>query len=463
MSAERPAPPRRTAVIGGGWAGLAAAVEAVARGDAVTLFEMAPALGGRARRLPEALDGLRLDNGQHILIGAYVETLRLLARVGVAERDALLRLPLQLTDARGRGLRLPAGAAAPAFVRGVLRARGWRLGERLALLATAGGWWLRGFRCDPAASVAQLTARLPATLRRGWVEPLCVAALNTPAEQASAQVFLNVLRAALFAGPGAADLLLPRVDLGALFPDAAADWLAARGARLCTGTRVQALRREADGWRVDTRDASAAGARPPAAAMAAGADAAHDAAPAGHFDRVLLACSAGEAARLAEPHAPAWSALARALRHEPIVTVLLRCPGAALPAPMLALECREDAPAQFVFDLGRLRDPRDEPAAVGVLAFVVSGAARCIERGLEATAGQVAQQARDQLGGLLRGEPVLLKVLSEKRATFLCTPGLRRPPAAVVPGLAAAGDYVDGPYPATLEGAVRSGLAAAAG
>ena len=177
---------------------------------------------------------------------------------------------------------------------------------------------------------------------------------------------------------------------------------------------------------------------------------------------MLLASSATEAARLVEPHAPAWSALARGLRHEPIVTVLLRSDGTRLPAPMLALDSDAEAPAQFVFDLGRLRDARLEPAADGVLAFVISGAARCIERGLEATARQVQAQARAQLGPLLRGEPAVLRVLSEKRATFLCTPGLRRPPAAVAPGLVAAGDYVDGPYPATLEAAVRSGVAAAA-
>jgi hypothetical protein len=294
------------------------------------------------------------------------------------------------------------------------------------------------------------------SLRRGLIEPLCVAALNTPADQASAQVFLRVLRDALFAGPGAADLLLPRVDLGALFPDAAAAWLAARGARLRPGLRVQALRRDADGWRIATSGAARGGADPPATDGPT--------LDPERYDRVLLASSAAEAARLAEPHAPAWSALARALRHEPIVTVLLRSQGTRLPAPMLALDSDAQAsPAQFVFDLGLLRDARAEPAADGVLAFVISGAARCIERGLEATARQVQQQARAQLGPLLRGEPTLLRVLSEKRATFLCTPGLRRPPAAVAPGLVAAGDYVEGPYPATLEAAVRSGVAAAAG
>ncbi|WP_036248031.1 NAD(P)-binding protein, partial [Methylibium sp. T29] len=220
----------RVAIVGGGWAGLAAAVEASALGHQVTLAEMAPSLGGRARRLPASVDGLALDNGQHILIGAYSATLSLLRTVGVDERTVLQRRPLTLIDAQGHGLSLPRGPALPGFVRGVLSARGWSLRERMALLCTTGGWLLRGFRCDERLTVADLTASLPATLRRALIEPLCVAALNTPAQQASAQVFLRVLRDALFAGPGASDLLLPRVDLGALWPDAAATWLRTRDA-----------------------------------------------------------------------------------------------------------------------------------------------------------------------------------------------------------------------------------------
>lgn len=430
--------PLRVAIVGGGWAGLAAAVEATSRRDHVTLAEMAPALGGRARRLPpDASDaaGLALDNGQHILIGAYTETLRLMRLVGAEPERLLQRLPLTLVDARGHGLRLPRGAAMPAFVRGVLAARGWSLADKLALLAAATGWRLRGFRCDPALTVAQLTAGLPATLRRALIDPLCVAALNTPAEQASAAVFLRVLRDALFAGPGSADLLLPRADLGALFPDPAAAWLRARGAELRIGRRVERLARFGAGWHVDGEP----------------------------YDRVVLACSAAEAARLAEPHAPAWAATARALRHEPIVTVLLRAPaGLRLPAPMLALDPADDAPAQYVFDLGQLRDPAREPGAAGVLAFVISGAARNVERGADATTREVQVQAARQIGELRGQAPELLRVVTEKRATFLCVPQLDRPSARVADGLAAAGDYIAGPYPATLEGGVRSGIAAAA-
>jgi hypothetical protein len=113
-------------------------------------------------------------------------------------------------------------------------------------------------------------------------------------------------------------------------------------------------------------------------------------------------------------------------------------------------------PAQFVFDHGALG------GTPGRLAFVISGAARWVERGREAIAAATLAQAKQALPRSTWPQPPRVQhLLSEKRATFRCTPGLARPSSAVRPGLWAAGDHVAGPYPATLEGAVRSGLAAA--
>ncbi|MFT3665821.1 hydroxysqualene dehydroxylase HpnE [Piscinibacter sp.] len=414
------------AVVGAGWAGLAAAVEAMRAGHAVTLYEMAEQPGGRAREVRH--DGLALDNGQHILIGAYTQTLRLMRAVGVDPEAVLLRTPLRLSEPDGRGLHLPPGPPTLAFARGVWRREGWRAGERLALLRAAGGWALRGFRCDAALTVAELTRTLPAAIRRDLVEPLCVAALNTPAGEASAAVFLRVLRDALFSGPGSADLLLPRASLGDLFPAPALAWLKARGAALELSTRVQAIERAGEGWRID-------GTR---------------------FDAVVLATPPGEAARLSAAIAPAWSAGAAALRYEPIVTVYLDAGATRLPEPMLALPAGPRAPAQFVFDRGQLGGPR------GLLAFVISGAQPWVDAGREATLAATLAQARAALGPLLRGEPRPLQSITEKRATFRCVPGLARPVMQLAPGLVAAGDHVAGPYPATLEGAVRSAVAAVA-
>lgn len=418
----------RVAVVGGGWAGLAAAVELCAAGRDVVLLEMAAHGGGRARSVE--IGGAVYDNGQHILIGAYVQTLALMRQVGVDPEAVLLRLPLTLRQPAGHGLRLPTGPALPAFVRGVLGNRDWTWRERAALLATAAGWRLRGFRCDPSLTVAALCARLPARLNADLIEPLCVAALNTPARDASAAVLLRVLRDALFSGRGSADLLLPRAPLDALLPDAAARWLQAQGAELRCGHRVRALAASATGWQVDGEA----------------------------FDAVVLACSASEAARLTESLAPAWSARAAGFGYEPIATVWMQAPGVRLPVPMLALRSDEHAaPAQFVFDRGALGGPP------GRFAFVVSGAAPWVARGREALADATRAQAQESLAAL--GWPrdaSLQQVIVEKRATFRCTPGLDRPPARIAPGLVAAGDHVEGPYPATLEGAVRSGRAAAA-
>jgi hydroxysqualene dehydroxylase len=425
----RPVTATRTAkiaVIGGGWAGLAAAVEAVRRGHAVTLFDMAPQLGGRARSVETAEQ--MLDNGQHILIGAYVDALALLRTVGVDTDRALLRTPLRITQPDGTGLQLNAGLPIAAFARAVLRQRGWRLAERLALLRAAAGWAWRGFRCEPLLTVAVLTAHLPARVRDELIDPLCVAALNTPAHEASAAVFLRVLKDALFTGPGSADLLLPRVGLSELLAAPAQGWLARAGAELKLQQRVTSLAAVNAGWSVNSHA----------------------------FDGVVLATSATEAARLTQTMAPDWSRAAAALRFEPIVTVYLHAPGTRLPEPMLALRSSAAAPAQFVFDRGQLGGPE------GLLAFVISGAQPWVERGAEATQQATMSQAVTALGPHLRAPLRHVQTLIEKRATFRCTPALQRPAMHIAPGLMAAGDYVSGPYPATLEGAVRSGLQAAA-
>jgi hydroxysqualene dehydroxylase len=406
----------KVAVVGGGWAGISAAVELADAGHDITVFEMAPQLGGRARSVAGEPP---YDNGQHILIGAYRDSLALMRRLGVDPAVVLKRLPLALPYPGEPGLRLPPGSPLIAFTRGVLAHRGWPLSARLGLLLAAGGWLARGFRCDARLSVAALCAGLPAAVKRDLIEPLCVAALNTPAPQASAEVFLRVLKDALFSGAGSADLLLPRRPLSELMAAPAAAWL---GPRLRLGRRVQAIE---PGWRVDGEA----------------------------FDAVVLACTSVEAARLTTDVAPAWSATAAAFRFEPIITVYLQSDGSALPSPMMALREGPDAPAQFVFDHGQLG------GAPGRFAFVVSGAAPWVERG--GCAEAVLAQAQRELGWAT--PPRIDKVLTEKRATFACTPGLARPPARIAAGLWAAGDYVEGPYPATLEGAVRSGLAAAQG
>ena len=409
----------RLAVVGAGWAGLAAAVRAAQAGWAVSLFDMAPAAGGRARSVVRDARHAQ-DNGQHILIGAYARTLDLMRTVGVDPDLVLARLPLSLVDARGEGLRLKSGPALLRLVQGVLGHAQWSLADRCRLLLQAGGWAAGGFRCEPDRPVAEWARGLPEAVRRDLVDPLCVAALNTPSHAASAAVFLRVLRDGLFGGRGGSDLLLPRRPLGELLPEPALRWLADRGARVTLRHRVQRLSAQQDRWQVDDET----------------------------FDAVVLACTAPEAARLTAGPAVAWSGRAAAFGYEPIITAWIEAPRVQLATPMVALR---GEPAQFAFDLQALGHP------VGGLSLVVSGARSWVDAGEAAVKTALQAQVRDELAAQLPQGFRLVAIVTEKRATFRCVPGLQRPPQAIAPGLVAAGDYVQGPYPATLEGAVRSG------
>ena len=424
----------KIAIIGAGWAGMVAAVEATQAGHTAIVFEATHALGGRARALNGALpDGtpVTLDNGQHILIGAYTDTLRLMRQVGVAVETAVLRQPMTLLFPDTKGLRFPAWPTPLDALAGILTARGWSMADKGSLLRSATSWQLRGFQCAASLSVAQLCQGLRPRVLAELIEPLCVSALNTPAERASAQVFLRVLKDALFGVQGGSHLLLPRLDLSALFPSAAARWFTQRGGQLHLGSRVDAIEAQGAQWRLQGEA----------------------------FDAVILATSASESARtlinsaslathLIAEQFQQWSRPAQALQFEAIATVYAWGAGARLAQPMLTLRSEASAPAQFVFDRGQLGGPP------GLLAFVVSASSG----GREALQAQVLQQAQSQLGLTLHA----VQTIVEKRATFACTPGLQRPSQQIAPGLLACGDYVDGPYPATLEGAVRSAMAAVA-
>ena len=428
----------KIAIVGGGWAGMAAAVTATQAGHTAIVFEAARAVGGRARALNGTLpDGtpVVLDNGQHILIGAYSETLKMMRLVGVPPEGALLRLPLTLKFPDGEGLALPRWPAPLDALAGILRARGWSWTDKWSLLRAATGWQRGGFACAPSSTVASLCTGLTHKIIDTLIDPLCVSALNTPPKRASGQVFLTVLRDSLLGGSGSSNLLLPRVDLARLFPSAAAHWVQSRGGELRLGQRVEQLRHGP--WRVNGEP----------------------------FDAVVLANSSSNAAQtltecaqaapeLIANQLRAWSHCAQKLQFEAITTVYVFAAGAQLPQPMLALRAdASSAPAQFVFDRGQLGGPP------GLLAFVVSASTG--ER--EAVQAQVLAQAQAQLAPFLVGAALqVVQTVIEKRATFACTPGLQRPPQAIAPGLVACGDYVKGPYPATLEGAVRSGVAAAA-
>ncbi|GAB6041800.1 hydroxysqualene dehydroxylase HpnE [Endothiovibrio diazotrophicus] len=414
-------------VVGGGWAGLAAAVQLSAAGRRVRLLEAAPQLGGRARTVH--WDGQAIDNGQHLLIGAYRDTLALIRELGCAPETCFQRLPLELNQwaADGDGLRLRAAPLPAPFhvAAGLLRAGGLTLGERLRALAIDPALKAKEEPEGTARAWLETYRQPPALIRKLW-EPLCVAALNTPLEIASARLLKRTLRDA-FAPPRAnSELLIPRVDLGRALPEPARRFVEARGGRMETGRRVTALVAErgrmvgveSGGERIDGR-------------------------------QVILATHPAGARRLLEPLLPRAAADLAALAYQPICTVYLRYPPETAAAPISGLL---GTLSQWLFDRRGAGQP-------GLMAVVLSA--------------EGAHNALDNatLGHLVATElarrfpwwpaPLAWRVIREKRATFSATPAAEalRPTADTpIAGLQLAGDYTATGLPATLEGAVRSGL-----
>ena len=386
---------------------MAAAVELAAAGIAVTVFESGPVPGGRARRIVS--EGLALDNGQHVLIGAYSELYRLMRAVGIPQ-SALLRMPLEIRYARGFALRrlwLPGSAG---LLGGLLAARGVPFAERVDALRFVARLRRRGFTLESETSVTQLLAEHRQDGRIGhflW-RPLCVSALNTPPELASARVFLAVLRDTLGAQAAASDLLLPRVDLSRLFPEPAAQFVRGRGGEVRLRETVRDL----------------------AALRSA-------------FRAVVVAVGPHQLKPLIR-EAPEFS-------YQPIYTCYLQYGAATrLPLPMLGLA---DGVVQWVFDRGALLGEK------GRLACVIS--AQGDHQQMETR--ELAERCHRELAAVLPGlgAPQWSRVIAEKRATVTSAIGRVKPPLRPAPGVFLAGDYTDAEYPPTLEAAVRSGVRAA--
>jgi squalene-associated FAD-dependent desaturase len=431
--------PSTVAVIGAGWAGCAAAVELARAGAQVTLYEAARTAGGRARRIE--YQGNTLDNGQHILLGAYRESLRMMRMVRLQPSQLLLRLPLQMrypNSEDGMDLLAPRLPAPLHLALGVLRAKGLSLADKLSLarFASAARWM--GWQLNLDCTVTELLERFEQTDRLTQLmwRPLCIAALNTPPERASAKVFLAVLRDSLGASRAASDMLLPRADLSALFPDAAIAWLQKHGGKVMLGNRVSAIHYDESCWMISSEQQS------------------------DNYQHVVIASSAAHAQSLVRGMDGALADMLD-FEYEAITTCYLQyAPTVHLPAPMLALIDDPDNQrwGQFVFDRGQL-----DATQAGLLAVVISASGTATESGTQSLETSVAQQLAHDLQMPELATPLWCKAITEKRATFACTPDLPRPPNATAhTGLWLAGDYTESEYPATIEGAVRSGVKVAA-
>ncbi len=448
--ADQTAHARSVAVVGGGWAGCAAAVELASAGYQVTLLEAARTLGGRARRIDT--DQRQLDNGQHILLGAYSATLSLLRRTGIDAAQALLTLPLQMRyppHSGGMDFVAPRLPAPLHLAVALLRCGGLARTDKLSLARFSSTARWAGWHLHTDCSVSELLARWDQSerlIQLMW-RPLCLAALNTAPEQASAQVFLNVLRDSLGASRSASDMLLPRYDLSRLLPEAAANYVSERGGKIRTGASVKALRSiEGRLWQLDISGAAVSGNWST------------------YFPHVVLATGASQAAGLlhgiGQHDTSVLCQQLTALESSPITTCYLQyAPSLRLEQPFFALldDAAQQRWGQFVFDRGQL-----DAQQAGMLAVVISAASAAAALPQDELARAIATQLAETLRLPALLQPLWCKVISEKRATFACTPGLVRPANSTgLGGLLLAGDYTAGDYPATLEGAVRSGLAAA--
>lgn len=407
----------RVHVVGAGLAGLAAAVDLAEHGFDVAVHEAGPQAGGRCRSFVDAELGVSIDNGNHLLLSGNTAALAYIARIGALasfEPPAEAAIPFVdlATGERwavrpGHG-RIPWWLLNPA--RRVAATRTWDYLDVLRLRHAA-----------PGDTVAAVLAADTALYRRLW-QPLVVAALNTAAADASAPLFWHLLKETLFRGAAACRPMVARDGLSQSLVDPALAFLACRGARVRFGVRLKQI-----GF---------------AAQRAAGLEFDDGIVSLGPQDSVILAVPAAIAARLVPD-------LVVPDDYAPIVNAHFRYaapPGVPLFAGLVG------GTAEWVF---RKRE---------VLSVTVSAA--------DAIVGRPAGELRDLLwrdvarAFALPSEPTPpARIVKERRATFRATPAqLRRRPAAATPwsNLHLAGDYVDTGLPATIEGAIRSGFAAAA-
>jgi hydroxysqualene dehydroxylase len=395
----------KVAVVGGGLAGLSAAIELVDAGHEVELYEARPTLGGAVQTLPRR-DGdpePPPDNGQHIALGCFTEYLRFLERIGEGGSVRRLRLELPVLDERGQTASIKPSPLA------LLRYSHVSLGDRLRILRALARWGES--RGTTFADALRARGQSRAAIDRFW-DVFIRPALNLRAEEASAEAGDFTVRTALLGDRADSDLLLPAKPLGEMHGDAAGRTLREAGASVQLGARVDTL---------DDLDA----------------------------DAVVVAVPPRESARLLGEPEPQ-------LEDSPIVSVHLWFDRVLLPHPLAALLGSD---AHWVFDRGALTG--NPPERGQYLTVVSSGAPELMElRGRELV-DRIAGELTARLGD---AELLWSRVSREPAATIAVRPGSERErpgPGTARPNVTRAGAWTGTGWPATMEGAVRSGLAGA--
>jgi hydroxysqualene dehydroxylase len=443
----------RVVVVGGGFAGLAAAIRLQESRHEVLLLERRGVLGGRATSYRDEVTGEDVDNGTHLMIGAYHDTLDLVRRAGAA--DLLLvqdELEIEYVgDGPPTRLRCPPLVAPLHLLAGLLSMRlPWAVRWAAVRLA----WAVRFGRVPEGITLAEYfrrTGQGPASRRLLW-DPLATAILNETPERAAASLFHRVFREAFLADRRASRLVFLRRGYGELHRRLAA-YFEARGGRIHRRALAQGVAVEADRvtavrylQRAETRDEIRSGVRPTPASAAA--------------DAVVLAVPwhavpalVPESVRDREP----FAALAL-LRDSPIVSIEAWLDRVVVPSVMMGLR---DSEVEWVFDKGRLFGRAGPPQH---LAFIISAAARSLARTNAELLAAAESALRRCFPGMKDAAVTRSVVIREPKATFASDPeaeALRPGPTTPIGGLYLAGDWTDTGLPATIEGAVRSGFRAA--
>jgi zeta-carotene desaturase len=440
-------------VVGGGFAGLAAAIALQERRHEVLLLERRGVLGGRATSFRDAVTGEDVDNGTHLMIGAYSATLDLLKRAGA--EDLLLvqeNLVIDYVDDRGRSrLACPPLAAPLHLLSGLLRLRlPWRVRWEAIRLAQAVRFGAPA-RHTTLAEYFRRTGQSAEARRLLW-DPLATAILNETPERAAASLFQAVYREAFLASHAASRLVFLKRGYGELHERLAA-YFQGRGGTLHRRALADGVELR-DGRVNQVRYAKAPETRQEirlgqlAEARNAPADAVVLAVP-WHAVAPLLP----EGLRADAP----FRDLAQ-LRSSPIVSIELWLDRVVVDRAMLGLR---DSEVEWVFDKGRLYG---RPGPPQHLAFIVSAAHRSIPRPNAELTALAEAALRRYFPAMAEAKVERALVLREPDATFCCSPEAEplRPGAATpVAGLYLAGDWTATGLPATIEGAVRSGFRAA--
>jgi len=425
------------AIVGGGCAGLSAAAALVERGYQVTIFESAMQLGGRARSVAVETNGLLqiLDNGQHILLGAYHETLSLLKKTGVNENQVFLRLPLQIkmqSDTGNTAFKFKSCNWLPApfnLLIGLIFCKGISFSERMNAIKFMRYLQSNHYQIpiDKPLVLFLINHLQSKKLIQYLWEPLCLAALNTPLEKASTRVFLNVLKDTFSGSKHNSDFLLPRLDLSQILAEPVAIYIQSKGGTIKFNQRVRHISQREQGFTLETRH--------------------------GKFDfsHVIIATSPARVGKLLGklPKLNHVITQTESYEFQPIYTIYLQYPAhTKLPAAIHGLS---NCTSQWVFDRGILCGQHN------LMAVIVSAEGKHQKLTQDQLAFEVAKELNRAFPNLRK--PLWHKVIAEKRATFSCVPKLERPTnRSLVPNLYFAGDYTYADYPATIEGAVRSGL-----